>query len=134
MAIRKKHGVIAVFFLVIVVASCLYWMSEGNKAQKIDVRTEMEDILADNNSYLLRGNRSRCYWVNPIANGTHYLVEISSYPLSEQRCQGGIIDSKQVVTEEPVNLQGTGCFCGSQCRVKVETSGEQIRLDMEGCN
>lgn len=96
------------------------------------VVSELEKSLEKDGTYLLNGEKKRCYWIRPSSNGTHYLTEIKEYN-EDDKCSGQLLNVKKVVTDIPVNTRGSGCFCGD-CKIRTETKGKYIMIYMEGCS
>lgn len=133
---NRRRWYILIVLIVLIISSFLIYILFRESSRRVDIDTGMKKIFEEEGSYVLKGNKSRCYWVNPVANGTHYLVEISSHPFIKNEnggCQGKIIKSKKIVTDKPANLQGSGCFCGDRCQVQIKKKEKEIKINMEGC-
>lgn len=96
-----------------------------------DVSQQIRKISQEEGNYKLSLNGSKCYWIRPTHNGTHFLIEISKHNTTDS-CHGFTLNKKEIVLDEPVNIRGK-CVCGDYCNFKMQRKNGTKYLEMVKC-
>lgn len=135
--VKGKYLIILSILVVISLIFLIGNIRTGHFSQSMriesDIKTSLEDLSKKNEGEInLNVKKSNaCYWIRPTVNETNYLIQITEYETSDKikGCMGIPKETRYIVVDKPINLQGNDCVCGNLKQLlKIENLGNTKQL------